>query len=187
MRIENRTRYDTRDLKKIFSECCKRWGYPTNKEITVKYRRRHISNNGVSGYAWFNTRRIVIIVGSRELDTERLAQVFLHECQHNAGVREHKDMKSSGSIDCEWAKEMTVRIVEPKAVKKDIVKERYERVKKLLCKHTATFKREQRLVRKYHEKVRYYEKKLSGGKASEDSKRLDEPEEHHSSDLQEGH
>lgn len=93
----------------------------------------------------------------------RMAIVLAHEVDHNKNER-HKDM-----CDRERRVEWCERLIEsgfkvhldrpkPKAPAKPLQEKRAEHAAKMLAEHEAKLKREQKLVRKWKQKVRYYEK-----------------------------
>lgn len=189
LKIENRTTFKTRDIRKLAIRCMKEHGINPNKHhtLTITY-----SKGGTSGYAYLNTGIFRIsIQGSNgfaphqtrvtEISGEAIrwvAMVMTHELQHTQGL-EHKEMaKLWDTKDFHaWALEYTIGRNAPKAKKpkpKD-AKENHVRAlharavrksemieKRMLTVQAeleSALKQSRNLEKKWLVKVRYYDRK----------------------------
>jgi len=154
MKVENKTRWDTRDLRKFFLAGLKALGASKDKTIIVKYNRstRARGEEYVSGHAyypsWYNREgdEIQLNIPREEFDLFSLAQVFEHEIGHTLGVR-HKDMLPVDELTPTWHEGLILRKKESKS---QLSKEE---------KRAETARKREQHVR---EKVREYEEKLDG-------------------------
>ena len=108
MKINNKTNYDTRYLRKLFLACEKRifqtyliHGESKHRYIAVKTHRAC----RVGGYAWYNSKSIVItlpppvsihlgkIKTPNTVSARRVAQVYLHEVGHNLGLKHKQQIR----------------------------------------------------------------------------------------------
>lgn len=159
MKVTNKTNYDTQYLCKLFIACEKHEG--TNhkyRQVEVRYNRYY----QVGGYAWYNSRSVVMKLPREDADTSRVAQVYIHEVGHNLGLH-HKDMASSFKIDTSWLVKENIPTKKAKAPKPklNITEVRAKHAQKKLDEHLKKLKREKNLVKKYQRKVKYYEKKMA--------------------------
>lgn len=108
MKIQNKTAWLTRDLKRIFCETLRR-----NERIEGKlsqYRKRHLlvvvvyARSNVNGIALLNGAWVKVRIPRGKVSKPELAQVFEHELQHNRGYY-HESMLpwDMNNIGYEWA------------------------------------------------------------------------------------
>lgn len=187
MRLTNKTKWDSEDLRKLVLETIKRAGYETNKRITVETGKgwggglRYSGRAGIhSNFVKMSVPKITykdmardekggFIVGSNghyvkvekpiHFDTVQFAKVLIHELGHNAGLQ-HEDMINYNKLNCEWAKELTVNPQQPKPkLKIDLAKVRYEKVLKKIKEKESKLKRLQTSLKKLYKQRKYYQTK----------------------------
>lgn len=187
MKIKNTTRWDTDDLRKIFTECQRRVNKiesPTvrgARNVEVK-NTRDTSMRGratIGGSIWKDGGWMMIKIPrvwqfKSSKEKEKLAQVFTHEYYHNLGVRSidrrHYKNDFTRDFDYSWVKEYVVN--EAKVVvklKTDIQLVRYERIMTNLKKASTRLKRAKTIQQKWSKKKKYYENVLvASGKIRKD-------------------
>jgi hypothetical protein len=175
MKIENKTKYDTRYLRKLFLACERHifntyliHGESKHRHVTVKTNRKGY----IAGYAWYNSWSIVITLPppvsvhygkfkeEHQISARRVAQVYLHEVGHNIGLK-HKQMIPSLKINVDWLPDETVPLKpQPQSKpKRNIVEIRAEKAQAKLNEWTKKLNRAKTYVKKYQAKVKYYERK----------------------------
>jgi len=90
---------------------------------------------------------------------QKVAGTIFHELQHLKGLR-HKDMKDN--FDVSWVDEkypLRLKEVKPK-IKRNFIQERYEKAKRHVKEKESLINRQQKLLKKWKSKVKYYEKKI---------------------------
>lgn len=176
MKVKNETKYDTKYLRRLFLACEKHifqiylvHGEKKYRQVTVKTHKTF----WIGGYAWYNSISIVIklpppasirlghITRENTVSACRLAQVYLHEVGHNLG-KKHKEMGHSSDINVDWWPDENVPLKQViEKPKPNLVEARANKAQKKLDEHLKKFNREKNLVKKYQQKVRYYEKKMA--------------------------
>lgn len=173
MKIDNKTDYSTRHLRKIFLACEKNEGTdPKPREIKVIYTR----GGATSGYAWYNSNRVVIKLPRPKkqynnlASIHRVARVYIHEVGHNLNLR-HKEMihwwdieidfLEAGRVDFKSValtpkKEAVKKTQKPK---KSAAEKNEEKARKKLAEWEKKLNRSKTFVKKYQKKVKYYDKK----------------------------
>ncbi len=172
LKIVNETDYQTADLRRFLAVGFREEGVDF-KESWGRYVVEFYRPRGcVAGQALYHSTwmRLALYNSDGELapaQVVRLAQVFVHELAHNRGLR-HKEMTYSSEIDVPWAAGLRVRrkVVKPKPVR-DVQAERQTHAEKMLAEHDAKLKREQKLVKKWRQKVRYYGRVFEQRKAAD--------------------
>lgn len=177
MKLTNKSKWDTRDLRKIVLKCIRIEG--CRKDLIVKMSTLRKDTEGyVRGEAQFNGRLIrirlkapseiryrpayhhVAYMGElllRSLKTE-LAQVILHEIQHIRG-NEHRDMIESWDLKVDWVLEFELRPKkETSKPERNLREERYQNVLQLIKKNKTRLRRTKTILEKLHRKKKYYEK-----------------------------
>jgi len=164
MKIINHTKWDTNDLRAIFTRCQQEVARVENKNkfgFDVKVMNRTyggaISGRASVGGYWMMIRLPV----KRELWSRvRLAQVFIHEFYHLLGYKHwdyrnyRGDLTKSWNVD--WVKEYPIKEKVAPA-KQDLQLFRYEHSKKMFERKERALKRLQTSLRKWKQKVRRYE------------------------------
>ena len=179
MKIDNKTKYDGRYLRRLFLACEKhcfevylKHSHPKHRHVTIKYHK----TSWIGGYAWYNSCSIVMklphptsthlgkIKTKNEISARKVAQVYLHELGHNLG-RHHNQMGRHNDIDVSWWPDEIIPlkkvITKPKP---NLIEVRASKTQKKLDEWQKKFNRAKTLVRKYQSKVRYYEKKAAASK-----------------------
>lgn len=166
LKITNETDYRTSDLRRFLTIGFREEGVNLKEEwgrYVIKFYR---PRGSLAGQAQYNIRwmRLALRDSEGELSPNqitRLAQVFVHELGHNRGEK-HRDMVSSGTLPVPWAEGLRIRkkVVKPKP-KRDIVAERAEHAAKMLRQHETKLRREEKLVKKWAQKVKYYGRVLA--------------------------
>lgn len=183
--IKNETDYSTRDLRKLVLRAIKAEAdFPKDWKwdryvVRIAYSRRA----GISGYGYYNSRNfclklprpkmLVLRVNQQQYPYElspesitRLAQVAIHEIGHNLGLR-HAEMIDSSKIDVSWAAGLRVQLnMKPAQARIPGQDKRRQNAEKREAKARAhvdrlerEIKRKQKLLRKWKNKVRYYDRK----------------------------
>lgn len=188
MKVINSTEYQTRDLKKIFIECCKikldSW---KNLRVEVSYTKsRWITGN----VPYYRGEKVEIFLPRNPLDKEYiearwpdprpyaylnfkrvLAWVLIHELYHTLG-RDHREMMGnyynkwkSGYLSnpekMNWVDDLPLRKKGIKVKPKvDLQLKRYERILVMLKDKKSKLKRLQNQIKKWSQKRKYYERIL---------------------------
>lgn len=173
MRVNNKTDWDTRDLRRVFTavlqENRKHEGpFARTLNITVVPARY---GGYYSGYAYFNTGSMRLRLPRPKhgaLDVFKLAHLFEHELAHCRGYR-HKGMCTLN--DWRHAKPesypgligMTVRATPPKVRPKvDHRQRRYARTLAKIKSWKTKAKRAATALKKLERQRRYYERTMDG-------------------------
>lgn len=116
MKIENRTKWNTSDLRKLVRTVVKEIGpdeYSSPKSLEIKHSNnpyRH--EDSVTGCAWRFSREIIIRVPNtdraKEFPVMIFCQVLIHELQHLMGLN-HREMGSYKEFDVSFASGYRVR------------------------------------------------------------------------------
>jgi predicted Zn-dependent protease with MMP-like domain len=175
MKIKNETQWDTKDLKKLFTEVCKQMGETTKRTIEVKISKKrfglsHYHGLGSCSRNWVELRipDTHCIVGSdgrdqilelEHPDSIKIAQILIHEIGHNQGLV-HKEMANCWDIDCDWANQFIInkKFEKPK-IEINLKQQRYKLVIKRLTEKETKMKRLIKQIKKLQAKKKYYEKK----------------------------
>lgn len=171
--LVNETRYASRDLRSFFLAGMRAMGVKTSKHVRVSYSHKSMQ----WGCASLGTIRLLTTTEKYmrlegqyvhmtlpppdRLDLRDFARTFEHELLHNLGVS-HGDMTEAqrycrGDLPA-WAQERTLRETAPKPTVSAVVL-RETRARAHLAKHETALAREQKLVRKWREKVAYYDRR----------------------------
>jgi hypothetical protein len=179
MQLINKTKWDSKLLRKLCSVVVKHHGTRKNHRIRIETCKKRYCD--YSGYAWISGKDIVMQVPPiarleyrqpmakgengkwikdlipSQFNSIRFAQILEHEIAHNLGIREHKNMVRSTDLNCDYAKEFVVLPQEmPVKPQIDRIQLRKDKAEKMLKLHTSRLKRQQNLVKKWQRKVHYY-------------------------------
>lgn len=159
MKLRNKTRYDTRLLRKYILMVMKKIGVqPKRYIVDVKYRRL---NSRILGRGRYYGKWICLYMTR---DTQNLGQLLgtiEHELYHNLGT-DHRDM-SNGHLVVDWDeynKKLIFEHPEKLKPKIDKVKLREERARANLRKAETRLKRAKTIYAKWLNKVKYYDNKV---------------------------
>jgi len=122
-----------------------------------------------SGKASIQGNYMLLCIPKDNLDSEKLARLFIHEYEHNLGY--HHNQTSGGQrgiwnttafSNFAWANTYIIRKTEPIIKPKpNIQLVKFERARRRLEVVIHKLKRDQALVKKWTKKVKYYEKLLT--------------------------
>jgi len=176
MKIQNKSSYDTEDLRAFFSEVFRHEGVKhSGYKITVR-NTRYPRQDCCTGCAYLNSKVMTIrlptqarVMGSdgyscckdAEImpNPEKVAQVVAHEIHHTLGYT-HGEMLRSSKLSTP-SKLPIVRLKQEKPKgKEDLVEKRYHHALKKLKEWQKKEKKALTIRRKWHKKVAYYENKL---------------------------
>lgn len=179
MKIRNNTKWNTADCRKIICEAKRRVdrieGKHDTQGLIVKIENAKYRNwgrpNTIGGTAHIGYWGITMKIGKgiaemTEEQIKRFASVFVHEYYHNLGVRkiDYRNYENDWTkdLDYSWTKNYQIRLkeVKPKEIK-DVKAIRYQRAQMNLTKSLTRFKRAKTLLKKWQNKVKYYEKSIS--------------------------
>jgi len=167
MKVVNKTKWNTMDLRKIFCRCLKKdekaeGKLYQRKRLTVHVHARRQNRGVCSGEATYNGIWIQINIPKdmNERLIESICYVFLHELQHTRGYHHGqfseivlRDMAKVIAPDYTLTKTIEVKKEAP-----DIQQIRYDRAVINLKKAETRFKRAKTIYKKWTLKVKYYEK-----------------------------
>lgn len=160
MKIINRTDWDTGDLQRLIRRTMKEVGIEKDQMNRVVVNK---SRKWISGRAWRYTGQVEMCVpNGQKFRTDRFVQVLVHEFHHILGLH-HEDMVSSFTLDYDWTKKFRVNKKEqkPKPKPKEPIQITRHRIALRRVKEKeAIIRRNQKLLRKWNKKVKYYEKEL---------------------------
>lgn len=154
MKLDNRTDWDTKDLRRLCLAVIKHVG-SKHHIITVEYSKRRRYH----GLAQVGGTKIWMYVLKENFNVRDFAQILQHEIGHNMKLR-HEDMASCWHFNTDYCKDLTVnkRAIKEKP-KVDLQKIRHEQARKKVQELASKLKRTETLLKKWQKKVRYYEKK----------------------------
>ena len=175
MKIQNKSKWDTDELRDFFRLVFKKEGIsPKRYNITVM-NTRFPRKDCCTGCAYLHSKTLTIrlptmerVMGSdgfsRCVDSEvmpipkTVAQVLAHEIHHTIGYQHREMIKSEDILTPENLPVIhkKKRKINPK---RNFVKERYEHAKKKLLEWQRKETRAMKLRKKWAKKVGYYEKK----------------------------
>ena len=191
MKLDNRTEWKSADLRRILHAVCRHDEFVAPAGATVRIVSSRGGYSGWATYGGRNifeatkdaTRRVVPIamllrvpVPARgPFDVDRFLGLVWHEVGHWRGLR-HRQMSRAMMLshnfrraDHEWAREAFADLtvgVEPEPPKPPrgtlLLERRAAHAARMLALHERKLAREEKLVRKWATKVRYYEKALHG-------------------------
>jgi hypothetical protein len=180
MKINNKTNYPTRELKKVFDRCIKelvrtnRCSLTRFKNLDVKITTRRVHSNTsssfIGGYAYYNSCwcEIKLPNKGKPLFGTEIADTFIHEIGHCLGIKHNAYGCYNDTIEHfykDWIdRTFKDMMIPPKEIKKVIVNHvdvRYQRAKSNLEKAETRLKRAKTIFKKWTNKVKYYEKKLN--------------------------
>ena len=179
MKLKNTSLWDSRALRKLVLANIKRAGLDPRGYIvevrSAKCAKRYPRYTGLGAilrkWAMVGVPKWKLVSGvdgythlieNNSFDPVTFSQVLQHELDHNRGLQ-HKDMPPSEEIDCEWASGFQVEktpvklhsLVDLKAI-------RYAQTLSKIKEKEKIIKRNEKLLKKYYRKKKYYEKQGVG-------------------------
>ena len=195
MKIVNKTQWRTEDLRKLFLAGMRERGTTHDLTVTVGYSRTgRVTGRARYGRFYdkvgphalgsaFRTRyvpghtmtirlpapgRVWKLRVDGRWPEQEIAAVFMHELAHNLGVR-HRDMHPDlrhCKQEITWADPtLSIRKAEPK-LKPDKAITREEHSREKVVELTSRIKRLTTQLRKWKDKVRYYDRKKAAAKGT---------------------
>jgi hypothetical protein len=160
VRINNRTNYNTFELRKYFNIVADIVGVD-KKGYMVDVNRVKTKRQRILGRGWYNQKCILLYLQKDKQDIPMLMGIIEHELLHNLG-NTHDVMLHSHWIDYKKWESYTGTIVEEIKEKKQVYTKqlRYEKVLMKLTHYSAKLKRIENLIKKYESKKKYYDKVL---------------------------
>jgi hypothetical protein len=172
MIIKNTTKWNTADLRKLFSRCIKEIRKLEGRG-RIKGIRVDVKNGvgrGIWGRAWTGYYQMTIKLG-RDIDfrdehkIKQLAKLFIHEYYHNLGFKnqDYANYKYDWTerIPTAFVHDYQIRLAEPKVKpQKDLQLERYQKIVKKVGFWERKLKLARTFLKKYQAKQRYYERVL---------------------------
>lgn len=162
-RLVNRTRYETRTLRKLVAYCIRTAGAENRtRKVTFTYTRQ---DRGCSGYAWLNGSSVVVRLIRGRTDGANAAQVLLHEIDHNLGLQ-HRDMVPSSTIALPGFPADLVALVEMPPKPMPILDAAERTATKLAAAEAKVKEWESKLrrtrtwLKKWERRVKYYQRKM---------------------------
>lgn len=117
VQLINRTKYNTRDIAKLFRAAIKAEGAGANwPSLPYILHVRTARSKCITGYGYYHRPWVQINLpawdGSERLlqsHVEVAAQILIHEIGHNLGLR-HREMVDFEDIDVSWSYGMQIRV-----------------------------------------------------------------------------
>lgn len=187
--IKNLTLLNTKDLRKLIKRSLNEFNsyyfikHSQSTELHVKiiYKKESKRGQWIGGYAWYNTRSIVIKIPIplKELNGEccyKLVQVIFHELEHCEGKR-HRDMRNHHitPYPTDWAREYTIHSKEVKLSVKSPSNKVIDKINTLEGRKkswVSKLKRSQNAIKKINTQLKYYEKRKAAVRYGEDKEIL---------------
>ena len=164
-KIINKTQWNTKQIKSLIANCLKYRGWDNDRQHTTKIiYQKSSSFSEIGGWAYVNGNYITMQVSRSEFNAEKFCQVFLHELDHNLGLR-HREMNWSSNLDIPDIKNITVEQELPKAafvvplIEK--AKTKYQRIVLKIDEKQRTINRLQKAIKKLENKKNYYIRKYN--------------------------
>jgi len=173
MKVENRTHWNTRDLRAIIARVVLDETDPeTRKRLRIRVQYNRQVKGSCSGHAYLGTGQrpgsATVMVPSQSIDLIDLAHVVAHEVAHSRGVT-HAQMRGSPRYDrvagsralYAWAESMPMRRAEPKRKAKPTTDTVLALARKREREWTTRLRRATTLQRKWRNRVRDLERRVA--------------------------
>ena len=167
MRVTNKTRWKTADLKAILLRSAREeLGQETIRRLRVEILYRKTSGSSCSGYAVIGGFTSLVRVPRRDVDKVDLAYVARHEFAHNRGL-DHAAMRGCPLYrrvgrwreHYAWAEAMPLREKDRPPAPAPLAERREAAAREQLEEWERRLRRAAAKVRRYRARVRYYEKR----------------------------
>ena len=187
MKIKNQTQWQTKQLRKIFMACLNKvregeqgifnpqeLGRMADLQILIKWHK----TNWVGGFAYYNSRTMCIKMPRKDSLysgfplQRRIASTFIHELGHCLGMR-HNHYSTFEQYYDEWINETFTPEAYPleyhpekqeHEVKINLREFRYQKALKLQDRAARKLENARKGLKKWTNKVKYYEKVLAVAK-----------------------
>jgi len=174
-RIINATCWRSDDIRKVVVKAMEQDGVdPQGYTVKVEYargKRYHGRGSYTSKWIKLIVPRATYFKGQDDptLDVAMVARIAIHEFGHNRGLH-HSDMSPWWEFEVPWTADMRIRLKDsakpkPPRTGGQLREERYWKAKDTLIKHTTELlrlegilKSKRKLISKWRQKVRYYER-----------------------------
>lgn len=169
MKVFNKTKFETADLRAMAKACAKHWGV-TDRINTVLFTVMRKRTWYVRGECAMDSRSGVHIKlwlpGDSDSRPRDVAITIEHEMDHARGVH-HNDMTPDSERTLDWMNGAVLRHVDrepnPDGVKLADAQRRWALAKAATRKAEANLKRAWTTEEKWKKRMAYYEKKLKPG------------------------
>lgn len=182
LKLDNRTRWDTRDLRRFVLAGLKHCGVDGYWTVRIASTRQPYGSSGLAyvnshwfqinipAYGWSdNWRSKIQLVTLPAVKLREVGQVLEHEVAHCRGLH-HGEMRPSEDIPATWTLWLSIRKQAPKIKKTRTATERAGARESKAREKLAEWERKQRAaarkVKTYRAKVRYYDRKHERAAAS---------------------
>lgn len=163
MKIINRTHFQTRDLRRIFTRCADLVLKEEKKRhvcVTVVYARQ---SRGASGCAIIGGYHATVRINKHDPKPATVAAVTVHEFRHLNGWS-HKEM--CGTYKGEdaryvWANDLGIRVREPKPKRRPTDDIKLAHAQVMYVRACSRVRRAQTIQKTWLRKVRYYSRKMA--------------------------
>lgn len=165
--LHNKTRYDTRLLRSIFTWCIQDRELKKHLRVfVVSGRTREGYRPHVSGRATIGGSRVKMKLPITKTNLRSLAQVFVHELQHIEGVRSHRDMVSCSALALpgfpqEWEGVEIAPTTESKPDPTNLLEKKLMKAQRMVKRWTTANKRAQTMLKKWKRRVTLAEHRLT--------------------------
>lgn len=174
MKIDNRTHWSTRDLRRILTRVAMEELSDTRQQqhqrrhlhVTIVYSRR-VGRH--SGCAWLKGTSARLCIPKAGVNPVEFAWLAAHEFSHTRG-QEHAQMTgdvlyftAKAQATYAWAAAFPIRRVVPKRSPRPGDEQKHQHAVTMLARATTRRKRAATLERKWQKRVRYYATKMAAG------------------------
>lgn len=179
MRIVNKTKWNTKQLRTIFTKCLQE----IRKTEDIKWWRKltvHVvwhRSWWVGGYAYYNSTLLIMKMPRKSftepvrdgLDfTQAVADTFIHEFGHCFGIKHGPSRKTIEHVYRDWIKATFSNETYPlsldkaeKVMKENVIVKRYNQAMANCTRAATRVKRAKTIFEKWTRKVKYYETKMA--------------------------
>lgn len=168
MKLINRTKYRSDDLRKLISAAHFRMHAPVGKTVEVRQgRSRHHGRAALSG-GWM----MISLPPPGHANVTEVARVLEHEIAHNLGVT-HEEMDEAVKYctqEVPWANglELRAKTVKAAPTMEERIAARADKARAMLARWDRKVRLAKTMRAKWQVKVRYYERKAAAGGQKEE-------------------
>jgi len=171
LELHNKTRYDTRTLRSIFTWCIKDRELRKHLRVfVVSGRARYGYRPHVSGLAVIGGSRVTMKLPITKTNLRSLAQVFVHELQHIEGISSHRDMVNCSDLALpgfpqEWEGVEITPAPKSKPDPIQVLERKLAKSLKMVKRWETANKRAQTMLKKWQRRAASCERRLNNEKA----------------------